>query len=104
MGEVTLRLLEGGARVTDGDGHEFHLSPHRLEGGDEWDVLCGLLLKPLVASEVLAKSDFDEDEVALLAVDSARVRRRGVRYSSGADEVGGCAVSREEKVFLGLEG
>jgi hypothetical protein len=38
-----------------------------------WGVLSGLFLKPLVASEVLAESDFDEDEVALLAVESARV-------------------------------
>ena len=45
---------------------------------------------------VLTESDFDEDEVALLAVESDRVRRRGVRYSSGVDEVGGCAVSLPE--------
>ena len=93
---MALRLREGCARVADGDGHEFHLSPHRFESCDEWGVLGGLLLKPLVASEVLAESDFDEDEVALLAVESARVRRRGVRYSSGVNEVGGCAVSRPE--------
>ena len=47
--------------MADEDGHEFHLFPHRLEGGDEWCVLSGILLKPLVASEVLAESDFDKD-------------------------------------------
>jgi hypothetical protein len=56
--------------MADGNGHEFHLSPHRYESGDEWGVLGRLLLKPLVASEVLPKSDLDEDEVALLAIES----------------------------------
>ena len=53
-------------------------------------------MKPLVASEVLAEFDLDDDEVALLAVESVRVRRRGIRYSPGIDEVGGGAVSRPE--------
>ena len=57
-----------------------------------------------MASEVLAKSDLDEDEVALLAVEGVRVRRRGVLYSSGVDEVGNGAVSRPEKSLLGLMG
>jgi len=52
----------------------------------------------------LAESDLDNDEVALLAVESAWVRRWGVRYSSGVDEVGGGAVSRSEEGLLGLEG
>ncbi len=104
MDQMAVRLHEGCARVADGDGHDFYLSPHRFEGGDEWGVLDGLLLKPLVASEVLTESDFEEDEVALLAVESARVWRRGVRYSSGVNEAGGCAVSRPEKGLLGLEG
>ena len=79
-------LLESGAR--DGDGHEFQLPPYRLESGDEWCVLVGLLFEPLLTSEVLEKSDLDEDSVALLAVESAWVRRRGVLYPSGVDEVG----------------
>jgi hypothetical protein len=56
--------LKGDTRVADGDGHEFHLSSHRFEGGDEWGVFGGLLLTPLVTSEVLAESDLDEDQVA----------------------------------------
>ena len=44
MGEMAVRLRDGCVRVVDGDGHEFHLSPHCLEGGDEWGVLGGLLL------------------------------------------------------------
>ena len=96
MSEMVWRLLEGGARVVDGDGHEYHLPPQRLEGRDEWGVLCGLLLKPFVAPEVLAESDLKDDEDAMFAVESARVRRRGFRYSSGVDEVGGGAVSFPE--------
>ncbi len=90
--------------MANGDGHEFHLSPYRFYSNDEWGVPDGLLLEPLVASEGLAESHFDDDEVALLAVGSARVRRRGVRYPSGVDEVGGGAVSHPEKGFLGLAG
>ena len=104
MGEMALHLLKGCARVADEDGREFHLSPYLFEGDDERGVLSGIFLKPLVASEVLAESDFDEDEVALLTVESDRVRRRGVRYSSGVNEVWGCAVSRPKKGLLGLEG
>ena len=53
-------------------------------------------MKPLVASEVLAESDLDDDEVALFAVEGNHVRGRSVRYSSGVDEVGGGAVSLPE--------
>ena len=35
---------EDGVRVANGDGHKFHISPHRFESGDEWGVLGGLLL------------------------------------------------------------
>ena len=59
--EVARCLLEGGARVADRDGHEFHLPPYCLEGGKEWGVLDGLFLEPLLTSKVLAESDLDED-------------------------------------------
>ena len=65
---MSLCLLEGGARVADGDGHEFHLPPNCPQSGDEWGVLGGLLLKTLVASEVLAESELKDDQDALLAV------------------------------------
>ncbi len=35
LGETAVCLLEGGAGVADGDGHELHLSPERLEFIDE---------------------------------------------------------------------
>ncbi len=104
MCEMAVRLLEGGARVADGDGHEFHLPPHRLESGDERGVFGGLLLKPLAASEVLVESDIDDDEDALLSVKGVRVRRRGVRYSSGVDKAGGGAVSLPEHDLMCLAG
>jgi hypothetical protein len=49
-----------------------------------------------VASEVHADADLDEDEVALLPLQCGRVRRWGVRYPSGLDEVGGRYVSAPE--------
>ena len=54
MSEMVMSLLEGGARVADGDGHEFHLSPKYLEGGNEWGVRGGLLLEPLLTSDIRA--------------------------------------------------
>ena len=95
---------EGGAGVADGDGHEFHLSPYWFGSDDEGGIFGGLLLKPLVAFKVLEESDLDEDEVAFLAVESARVRRRDVRYSFGVDELEGGAVSLPETGLPGLVG
>ncbi len=88
QGEVFLRHAEGGARVADGDGHELHLAPDGLEGGDKGGFLHSLLLFSLVASKVPAESDLDDNEVALLAVKVVRVRHWAVWYSSGVDEVG----------------
>ncbi len=73
MGETAVCLLEGGAGVAYGDGDELHLAPKRLELVDEGGVLGGLLLSPLDASEVLAESDFDDDQIALLAVEGGGV-------------------------------
>ncbi len=73
MGEVSLRLAESGARVADGDGHELHLAPDGLEGGDDGGVLLSLLLSSLVACQVPTESDLDENQVALLAVEGVRV-------------------------------
>ncbi len=61
MGETAVCLVEGGAGVADGDGHELHLALKRFELVDEWDVFGGILLEPLVASEVLAETDLDDD-------------------------------------------
>ena len=53
-------------------------------------------MKPLVASEVLAESDLENDQDALFPVEGVLVRRRGVRYSSSVDKVRGGAVSFPE--------
>ena len=82
--------------MVDGDGQELYLPPHLLESVDEWGVVCGILLEPLVAPKVLAESDLDNDEDALLAVEGVQVRRWGVWYSSDVDQVGGGAVSLPE--------
>ena len=44
MSKMAVRLREGCARVAERDGHEFHFSPHRFEGGDEWGVFGVILL------------------------------------------------------------
>ena len=102
LGEVVLSLGEGGARVANGDGHENHLSPHFLECVDEGDVLGGLFLTSLVATEVSAEEHLVEEEVAVLPVECLRVWVWSVRDSTGVDEVGGCAVSRREEGVLCL--
>ena len=61
LGETAVCLMKGGAGVADVDGHELHLSSERLELVDEGGVLGSLLLAPLVASEVLAEADLDDD-------------------------------------------
>ena len=53
-------------------------------------------MKPLVASEVLAESDLGDEQDALIFVEGVLVRRRGIRYPSGIDNVGGGAVSLPE--------
>ncbi len=104
LGETDGGLLEGCARMADRNGHELHLAPHCLEGVDQWGVLGGLLLLPLVATEVSAEDDLDEEEVALLPLEGGQVRLGVVWDSSGVDEVGGCTVSRAEEVVLYFEG
>ena len=74
LGEMALRHGEGGAILAGGDGYEYHLLPYHSESVDEWGVLGGLLLLSSVAAEVYVEPYLDEDEVALHAVESARVR------------------------------
>ena len=57
-----------------------------------------------MASEVPAEEHLDDDEVARSSIKSRGVRLRGVRYSSGVDEVGRRAVSHRVEGVLGLEG
>ena len=57
-----------------------------------------------MASEVSAEEHLADDEVARSSIESLGVRLRGVRDSSGVDEVGRRAVSRREEGVLGFEG
>jgi hypothetical protein len=102
LSEVALSLGEGGARVADWDGHEFHFPPHFLECGDEGDVLCGFFLSSLVAAEVPTEEYLVDDEVAVFPVECRQIWFRRVRDSSGVDEVGSCTMSRREEGVLGL--
>ncbi len=104
FGESDGSLLDGCSRVADRNGHELHLAPHFLEGVDKWGVIGGLLSLPLVATEVLAEIDLDDDQVALLPVEGGRVRLGAVRDSSGVDEVGGCSMPRAEEAVLYFDG
>ena len=102
MSEVALRLGEGGARVANGDGHEYHLSPRLLECVDEGGVLCGFFLSSLVAAEVPTEEHLVDYEVAVFPVECRRIWFRSVRDSSGVDEVGSGTMSRREEGVLGL--
>ena len=104
LGELGGGLFECCASVADGDGHELHLAPNSVEGMYEWGVLVGLLAAPLVASEVLAETDLEEDQDALLSVEGGQVRLGAVRDSSGVDEVGGCSMPGAEEAVLYFEG
>ncbi len=83
--ELCRRSCEHHSCVAYWEGDELHMSPVSLEGRDEGGVLRGLGFVLGVASEVLAKSDFDDDEGAEALVEDGRVRGGGVRYSSGVD-------------------
>ena len=102
LDETLLGDSECGAGVADRDGDELHFTPDGFEGGDEGSVLGGLLLKPLLTSEVPTEADLDDDECALFQVEGGRVRGWGVRDSSGVDEVGGGSMAHFVKINLGL--
>ena len=61
-------------------------------------------MAPLVASEVLAEADLNDDQIALLAVEGGGVQRWGVRDPSGVNEVRGCSMARPKEAVLSLVG
>jgi hypothetical protein len=75
------------------EGYELHVSPISPEGHDERGVLRGLGFKLGVAAEVPAKSNFDDDEGAEALVEGGRVRRGGITFPSGVDEIRRCSMS-----------
>ena len=62
--EVVEGPCKCGARVSDGDGDEFHPSAVFLEGRDDGVVLLCLLCLLLVASEVSREPNINENEGA----------------------------------------
>ena len=86
-GEVGQCRRKGRACVSDGEGDELHSPPVLPEGLDEGKVLVGLVFSFVIASQVPAESDLDDDEDAVFLVEGVRVRGWGVWYSSGVDEV-----------------
>ena len=63
-GELSERSVKCHSCVAYGKGNELDTSPVSLEGRDEGGVLRGLGFVLGVATEILAKSDFDDDEGA----------------------------------------
>ena len=75
--------------MTDGNADEVDLSPIASERGHQGVVLLDFFLELLVAAEVPAKADLEEDKGAALSVEGVVVRGRVGRHSSGVDDVGG---------------
>jgi hypothetical protein len=66
-------LGEYDTRVADGKGNKLHPSPVSSEGRQEWGVFLGLLLELIVASEIHAETDLDDDEGAFFLVEGDRI-------------------------------
>ena len=72
-----------------GDAHEVNPSPIMSERGHQGGVLIDFFLELLVAAEVPAKADLEEDEGAVFAAEGVDARGRVGRNFSGVDDVGG---------------
>jgi hypothetical protein len=78
--------LEGSVRMADGESDKLHSSQICIEGRDEGGVFGRLRPDLVVASEVSAKADFDENEGAAVLNVGGRVWRGGVRDTPSIDE------------------
>ena len=63
---MSVKVVEGRTGVADGDTYELDASLVLSESAKEGVVLLGLLGEFLLASEVCAKADREEDEGAVL--------------------------------------
>ena len=59
--EVVRSVDEGSAGVADGDADELDASPIFAKGCEKGEVLVGLLVVFLMASEIPAKADLEEE-------------------------------------------
>ena len=101
--EVGRGDVEGGTGVADGDADELDASPISSEGAKEGVVLLGLLGELVVAPEVPAEADLEEDEGAVLAVEGVEVRSGVGWHSSGVYDVrGGSHSCRHQAVEVFL--
>ncbi len=80
---------EGGAGMADGDAHELDSSPVSAEGGEQGEVLVGILGVLLVATEEHAEAHLYEDDGAVLPIEGVDVEGWVDMYSSCVDDVGG---------------
>ena len=87
--DVGRGIVKDGAGVADGDANELDASPISSEDAKEGVVLLGILGELVVAAEVPAESDLEEEEGAVLAVEGVEVRRGVGWHSLGVDDVRG---------------
>ena len=76
--------------MADGNANEVNPSPITSERGHQGVVLIGFFLELLVATEVLAEADLEEDEGVVLAVEGVDFRGHVGRHLKGVvDDVEG---------------
>ncbi len=86
--EVVHGVDEGGAGTADGDADEVDSSPISATGGQQGEVLVGLLSVLLVIAEVHAKAHLYEDDGAVLPIEGVDVGGWVGWHSSCVDDVG----------------
>ncbi len=79
--------------MADRECDKLHFPSVSPEGRQKGGVFHGILLKHILAANVSAESDLDDDEGAPFLVEGGRVGRKGVRDPSGIDEVRDRAMS-----------
>jgi len=72
-GEMVEGLVKRGSRVAEGEGDKLHPSPIFPEVRDEGGLLFGTLFHLVGATEVSTKTDFEEEDGALLLFERGRV-------------------------------
>ena len=96
--DVGRGIVEGDVGVADGDANELDASLTSSESAKEGVVLLVLLGELVVAAEVPAKADLEEDEGAVLVVEGVEVRIGVGWYSWGVDDVRGGSHSCRHQV------
>ncbi len=87
--EIVRGVDEGCAGMADGDAYELDASPIFAEGCKKGEVFLVLLGVFLVAAEVPAEADLEDDEGAVLPAESVSVGGWVGWYSERVDDVGG---------------